>query len=89
MTCKIMEDAKRYLEEHAATVEAVKGKRVRVMRGMLIEGEGEAVMRQLACSMAIGVHDRERGSACVFTIAQGPVEVVGDMPALLTATTPE
>ena len=58
---------------------AVRGRLVRVVRSVVYEGEGEAVLRQLARSLPEG--EKEIGRAgrvdLVIRVAQGPMQDLG------------
>lgn len=61
------------MESHRSELARVAGQRVRAVRVVIFEGEGQGVMDQIARSSVPGTRSLKWGT---LTIIQGPVEVV-------------
>lgn len=76
-------EARRILDDSLTSLDQLKGKKVRVIRAVVFEGDPEAVVMQLARSMAPGKHfhngrrlDNKSYGEYTITIAGGAIEVV-------------
>ena len=66
--------------ERSQLREKLKGKRIRVLRAVIYEGDAESVFYMLTKSMTVGTHshvDKNFGRYTI-TIVEGPIKVVED-----------
>jgi hypothetical protein len=76
--------AKSLLSKRKQTLDDLKGKRIRIIRVVVFEGEAEAVFKQLSRSLPIGEHklpivgEPYRGRALNVTIVQDEMKILDE-----------
>lgn len=72
-----LEVAEDIAENAQYTRDSLAGKRVRVVRAIVYEGEGAAVLKQLAGSLPVGTKEVRKGTLTI-TVSQGEIEIIPD-----------
>ena len=67
------------LDEHEDFIARAEGKTVRIVRGIVIEGEARAVLKQLALSLPEGLREVRKGVLSI-NIYSGPLEILSEEP---------
>lgn len=62
--------------EHKARIASYRGRRVRVLRAIVYEGDGETIMDQLVRSLPVGIREAHGGKITI-TVVQGEVQDLG------------
>lgn len=76
---RFLDYAKTILGRRKQTLEDLQGKRIRVVRAYVFEGEAAVVMKQLSLSLPEGVHSRpilQGFDAIEITVVQDDIKII-------------